>query len=82
MIIVNIEIPMLGKSMDFQVDENAAVYELRDAILENLDRSMTARIDRQSGDFLLWQVHNGKMLDMNRSGAENGLESGSMLLLA
>lgn len=82
MIIVNVEVLMLNKNMDFQLDEDVAAYELRDAIVENIDRSMTARINRESGTFLLWHAHNGRMLNLNATGTENGLKTGSMLILA
>ena len=29
-IIVNVDIPMLGKNMDFQIDENATIAEIRE----------------------------------------------------
>ncbi len=81
MIIVNVEIPMLGRNMDFRIDEMTTVAEIRDAIAETIHRSGEAGIVQDRSRYFLWEK-NGRLLDVNRTGAENGLASGSTLIFA
>ncbi len=81
MIIVNVEIPMLGKNMDFRIDELTTVAEIKAAIAETIHQSGEARIVQNRNAYFLWDK-NGRLLDVNKTGVENGLASGSSLVFA
>lgn len=81
MIIVNVEIPMLGKNMDFRIDEMTSVAEIKAAIAETIHQSGEARMVEDRSMYFLWDK-SGKLLDVNMTGAENGLASGSSLVFA
>ena len=34
MIIVNVDVPMLGETLDFQIDENTPVYEVQEEMID------------------------------------------------
>lgn len=80
MIIVNVEIPMLGKKMDFRVDEEMTVEEISSALAETIHASGEARV-RDEETFFLWDK-SGRLLEPGRTGRENGLASGSSLVFA
>ena len=37
MIIVNVDIPMLGQTLDFQVNENVPLYEAQEEMVDIID---------------------------------------------
>ena len=81
MIIVNVDITMLGKNMSFRIDEMSSEAEIRSAISETIHESGEARLVQDRNGYFLWDK-SGRLLDVNRTGAENGLASGSSLVFA
>ena len=82
MIIVNVEIPMLGQMLDFQMNENIPLYEVQEEIVDIICRKNSCELIGEEGRILLWDAENGKLLNRNLTGFENGLLSGSQLILA
>ena len=81
-IIVNVDVPMLGKNMDFQIDENATIAEIREALLDTISQSEQIRVIGRRNEVLIWERGSARLLDINQTGYEAGLVSGSVLLLA
>lgn len=82
MIIVNVEIPIMGQDYDFQIDENVPIYEVQEELTEMICRRQQCRLDGFERRLLLWDKKRGLMLRREESAFDNGLETGSELLMA
>ncbi len=82
MIIVNVDVPMLGQTLDFQMNEYIPLYEAQEEMVDIICRKNSCELIGEEQRMLLWNAENGVLLDRNRTGAENGLMSGSHLILA
>ena len=82
MIIINVEIPIMGKDYDFQIDENAPLYEAQEEIAEMICRRQQCRMNGQEHRLILWDKKRNLMLRREGTALENGLETGSELLMA
>ncbi len=82
MIIVNVEIPMLGQMLDFQMNENIPLYEVQEEIVDIICRKNSCELIGKEERILLWDAERRIMLDRKLTGSENGLLSGSHLILA
>ena len=82
MIIINVEIPIMGKVYDFQIDENVPLYEAQEEIAEMICRRQQCRLNGQEHRLILWDKKRNLMLRREGTALENGLETGSELLMA
>ena len=82
MIIVNVEIPIMGENYDFQIDENAPIYEVQEEIVEMICRRQQCGLDGLEHRLLLWDKKRSLMIRREASAKDNGLETGSELLMA
>lgn len=82
MIIINVEIPIMGKDYDFQIDENVPLYEAQEEIAEMICRRQQCRLNGQEHRLILWDKKRNLMLRREGTALENGLETGSELLMA
>ena len=82
MIIINVEIPIMGKVYDFQIDENVPLYEAQEEIAEMICRRQQCRMNGQEHRLILWDKKRNLMLRREGTALENGLETGSELLMA
>lgn len=82
MIIVTVEIPMMEVSYDFQIDEDIPFSIVRNELADMIARNSQCKIDGYIGDLMVWDKRRNVLLDMRRTGYENGLETGSELVMA
>lgn len=82
MIIVNVEIPIMGQDYDFQIDENVPIFEVQEELAEMICRRQQCKLDGFESRLLLWDKKRGLMLRREESAFDNGLETGSELLMA
>lgn len=82
MIIVNVDIPIMGQDYDFQIDEDTPIYEVQEELIDMICRRQQCRVKGLEHRVLLWDKKRGLLLRRNESARENGLESGSELLMA
>ena len=82
MIIVKVEVPIMGQEFDFQIDENIPVYEIQAEIADMICRRVQCGMDGEDNKLLLWDKKRSLMLNREKTAFENGLETGSELLLA
>lgn len=80
MIIVEIEIPIMGKKYDFQIDENAPIYEVKKEIVEVICRKEQCPLQGDLKKLLVLQ-QGGYEIKQENSAQENGLRTGSRLIL-
>lgn len=82
MIIVTVEIPMMEVSYDFQIDEDVPMGVVRSELADMIARHSQCGIEGSAGELMIWDRQRSVMLDMERTGYENGLETGSELVMA
>ena len=81
MIIVNIDVPILGQTLDFQMDENIPMYEVQEEIVDIICRNNSCELIGEEQRLLMWDAERNILLQRDKSGSENGLKSGSHLIL-
>lgn len=82
MIIINVEVPALEHNYDVQIDENQPVFTVISEIADLVCRMNQCELSGDKKDLLLWKADNGQILDRHRSAWENGVRTGSVLILA
>ncbi|GAA0793291.1 hypothetical protein GCM10008910_08010 [Faecalicatena orotica] len=81
MIIIEIEVPMMGKLYDFQIDENVPLSEVMDEAAEMICQKEQCPVQGDIRRMLMWNAQNRVQLAKERTAAENGLWTGSRILL-
>lgn len=82
MIIVKVDIPIMGQEYDFQIDENVPLYEVQEELAEMICRRQQCRLDGCDYRLLLWDKKRRILLRREETARENGLETGSVLMMA
>lgn len=80
MIIVEIEVPIMGKRYDFQIDENVSLYEVKKEIVEMICRKEQCPIKGNLSRLMVWH-QDGHELKQEYSARENGLRTGSQIII-
>lgn len=81
MIIINVTVPMMGREYDFQVDENVSVSEICREIVEMICRNEQCSMAGDADGVLMWEKRTMRMLRQDQTAGENGLMTGSRVLL-
>ncbi len=79
-IIVEIEVPIMGKKYDFQIDENVPLYEVKEEIAEMICRKEQCPLQGEPGRLLLF-TQSGRELTQEQSAHENGLRTGGKIMV-
>lgn len=79
-IIVEIEVPMMGKRYDFQIDETVLLYEVKEEVAEIICRKEQCPIKGDVQKLLIW-TRDGRELLQEYSARENGLRTGDQIML-
>lgn len=82
MIIVQTEVPSLGEKYDFQIDEDTPMQEVLTEITDMICQRNTCGLTGKRDRILLWNKETGKLIQLSQTAYQNGLRSGSTLLLA
>lgn len=80
MILVDVICPELGKTVDFQLDENALGWDIAEEIAVMLGRSCSRSFTPGENMICLYTMERRYPLDLNRTLKENGVCSGEQLL--
>ena len=81
MILTDIYIPAIDGNYDFMLDENAQLTQLIAEISEMISKKVNEAKLEQIGEFVLYSMDTGSMLDLRISLYGNGIRDGSRLLL-
>lgn len=81
MILVDIYIPSLDKSYDFQVDENVSVENLTMEISEMIGNETKSEKFDENEDFMLCSLDQNKVLKKYNTLKDCGMKNGSRLML-
>lgn len=80
MIIVEIEVPIMGKRYDFQIDESVPLCEVKEEIAEMICRKEQCALQGNLQRMLIWG-QDGRRLSQEDSAQENGLRTGSRIMI-
>lgn len=80
MIIVEIEVPIMGKRYDFQIDETVSLNEVKKEIVEMICRKEQCPLCGDLRRLLVW-TQDGHEIKQEYSAQENGLRTGSQMIL-
>lgn len=81
MIIVEISIASMNTKYDFEIDEDTKLRLIMEEINDILSRKTRSPIGKTSGNFILCDINRSRVLDPNLTVEQNGLRSGSQLIL-
>lgn len=81
MIIVEIKVPALDKTYDFQLEENVPLKDVRREIGEIICRKEQLSLEGDVGDLLMWDAKGKRQLALEETAYENGLKTGDFILL-
>ena len=80
MIILEVEVPILGKKYDFQIDEETPLGEVKEEITELICRKEQCTLNGETGRLLLY-LPDGKRLNQALSARECALFTGDSVIL-
>lgn len=81
MILVDIYVPAVGNTYDFQLEEEEKVCTLIEEIGELIGQKEHSRITGDSNEFMLCFCKGKKILSKNMTLAASGVQNGDSLLL-
>lgn len=82
MIVVTVAVPIMDISYDFQIDEDVPFKIVRNELADMISRDNKCSIEGDVHELMIWDRRRNVLLDMERTGYENGLETGSELVMA
>ncbi|MBR2675260.1 MAG: hypothetical protein IKE52_07435 [Mogibacterium sp.] len=82
MVIITVNIPVMELKYDFQIDEDVPFAFVRNEIAEMIVRKNQCKVDGDIRELVFWDKQRRYLIDMNKTAYENGLESGSELVMA
>ena len=82
MIVVTVAVPIMDISYDFQIDEDVPFKIVRNELAGMISRDNKCSIEGDVHELMIWDRRRNVLLDMERTGYENGLETGSELVMA
>lgn len=81
MIFVDVEVPILGKVYDFQIEEEVLLGEVIEEISAMICHKEQCMLKGTHKEFMLWDAEGGKRLVMEKTARESKIRSGSHLML-
>lgn len=80
MIIVEIEVPVMGKRYDFQMDEDVSLHEVKKEIVEMICRKEQCPLKGDLNRLQIWSP-DGHEIRQEYPARENALRTGSRIML-
>lgn len=80
MIILEVEIPIMGKRYDFQIDEQVPLSEVKKEITDMICRKEQCPLQGNPDRLLVWKP-DGTLLGQELSAGECGLRTGDQIVL-
>lgn len=81
MILVDVEVPIMGKQYDFQIEDTAQLSEVLEEISEMICQKEQCLLIGTKEHLLLWDAEKHRQLDLSKTCQENQLLTGSRLML-
>lgn len=81
MILVDVVFPELGKTIDFQLDENVLAWDVMEEIAGIAAQNSARHYLPKKHRVLLYCMETDRQIDLNHTLRENGVRAGNRLLL-
>ena len=81
MIVIDVCVPVIGKTYDFSLEENIEVGVCVDEIAELISQREGCAVESESTKLMILNAGNGAVLDYSKTLEENGIKSGDTLIL-
>lgn len=81
MILVDIKVPIMGKSYDFKIDEQIPLGIVMEEVGESICQKEQCQAGGSLKELMLWDEERKTELPVDKTGYECGLKTGSQLLL-
>ena len=81
MILVDVYVPSLDETFDFQLDENTPIRQITDEIGEMLGKKVRVPVQPDRQRFMLCSYDSGSILSGEHTLRKCGIRNGSRLLL-
>jgi hypothetical protein len=81
MILVEVYVPVLDQTDDFELDESVPVSQIVAELVEMLSKKTKSKIPEMMDEFLLCSLDYNEPLNAKRTLSENGIKDGQTLLL-
>lgn len=81
MIIIEVEMPMMGKEYDFRIDEDTPLYDVKEEITEMICQKEQCPLEGEMNRLMMWNIQTRTQLMEEKTASENRLHTGSRILL-
>lgn len=81
MIIVEVEVPMMDKQYDFQIDGEIPLKEVKSEIIAMICQKEQCLMEGDAEMLFLWDAQSKVRLSEEKTAVENGLLTGSRILM-
>lgn len=81
MILVDIKVPSVDNSYDFQLDENSAIYNIIGEVSELISQKEHCNIVGNTDELMLCCLKDNRILSINSTLKESGVQTGDSLIL-
>ena len=81
MIIVDVYVPSVDETFDFQLDENAESWRITEEMIGMIAQKTKSRMTEETGSFVLYSKESGLMIPRTESLYTAGIRDGSTLIL-
>lgn len=81
MILVEVYVPAADEKFDFELDENARVYQIVGELCEMLGKKMKSPVASKTGEFMLCSMEQNVVLSGDNTLYQCKIRDGSKLLL-
>lgn len=81
MIIVTVEVPIMENDFDFQIDEDVPFFLVHREMINLICVQNQCEMEGDIDDLIVWDKKRKIQIDMSRTPYENGLETGSELIM-
>lgn len=81
MILVDIYIPVINETYDFELNENVPVGETMEVLSDIISKKMKNPLKVQSDTFVLYSLEKKRALESHLTLYQNGIKDGNRLML-
>lgn len=81
MILVEVYVPAADEKFDFELDENAIIYQVVGELCEMLSKKLKSPMPQKTDGFMLCSMDSDEILSSQRTLYQSGVKDGSRLLL-
>ena len=81
MIVIDVRVPVIGKTFDFSLEEDIEAKICIEEVAELICQREGCILESETSEFILTNLKNGLILKESKTLKENGIRSGDTLIL-